>query len=126
MMHCLRAKSKHIADGGSIVNISSHQGSEGGPGCAACSTSKHAVLGLTKCAALDYGSRKIRVNAVAPAGTFGPLMSSVVGDNPPPFSNALKKYGTPEEVAYMIIWLLGSEGTHCSGELYRVDGGIFA
>ncbi|KAL1897467.1 hypothetical protein Sste5346_004205 [Sporothrix stenoceras] len=127
MMYSLRAELKHIKEGGSIVNIASNQGSAAGfAGCAAYTTSKHAVLGLTKSAARDYGTRGIRINAVAPGGTYGPLMSSVVGNSPPPATNALQKYGTPEEVASMIIWLLGSESTHSSGELFRVDGGLFA
>ncbi|OCK74495.1 NAD(P)-binding protein [Lepidopterella palustris CBS 459.81] len=126
VMYSLRAELRHLVDGGSIVNISSEQGSKGGPGCAAYSTSKHAVLGLTKCAAHDYGARGIRVNAVAPGGTYGPLMTAVAGDAPPPAANPLRKYGKPEEVAAMIAWLLGPESTHCSGELFRVDGGGFA
>lgn len=127
MMYSLRAELKHIKDGGSIVNIASNQGSAAGfSGCAAYTTSKHAVLGLTKSAARDYGSRGVRINAVAPGGTYGPLMSSVVGNSPPPATNALQKYGTPEEVANMIVWLLGPESTHSSGELFRVDGGLFA
>ncbi|CAK7200313.1 hypothetical protein SEUCBS139899_003004 [Sporothrix eucalyptigena] len=127
MLYSLRAELKHIVDGGSIVNISSNQGSAAGfPGCAAYTTSKHAVLGLTKSAARDYGSRGIRINAVGPGGTYGPLMHSVVGDSPPPATNALEKYAKPEEIAYMIVWLLGPESTHTSGELLRVDGGLFA
>ncbi|CAG9996246.1 unnamed protein product [Clonostachys byssicola] len=126
MMYSLRAELRHLSDGGSIVNISSNQGCRGGPGCAAYSTSKHAVIGLTKCAAHDYGARGIRVNTVAPGGTHGPLMKSVVGDVPPPSPNVLRKYAKPEEIASMIVWLLGPESTHCSGELFRVDGGDFA
>ncbi|TPX17902.1 uncharacterized protein E0L32_003003 [Thyridium curvatum] len=126
MMHCLRAELRHIQDGGSIVNIASNQGSRGAPGCAPYATSKHAVIGLTRCAAHDYGSRQIRVNVVAPGGTHGPLMKSVVGDKPPPPVSVLGKYAQPEEVASMITWLLGPESTHTSGEIFRVDGGEFA
>ncbi|KAF4454816.1 hypothetical protein FALBO_15755 [Fusarium albosuccineum] len=125
MMHSLRAELRHIQDGGSIVNISSNLGSKGGPGCAPYATSKHAVIGLTKCAAHDYGSRGIRVNAVSPGGTYGPLMTSVVGNNPPPPISVLGKYGQPEEVASLIAWLLGPESTHSSGGIFRVDGGEF-
>jgi NAD(P)-dependent dehydrogenase (short-subunit alcohol dehydrogenase family) len=125
-MHCLRAELRHLQDGGSIVNIASNQGSRGGPGCAPYATSKHAVIGLTRCAAHDYGSRQIRVNVVAPGGTHGPLMKSVVGDNPPPPVSVLGKYAQPEEVASMVSWLLGPESTHTSGEIFRVDGGEFA
>ena len=124
-MNCLRAELKHLVDGGSIVNISSMHGSKGEYGSSAYVTSKHAVMGLTKCAARDYGGRGIRVNTVAPGGTKTPLMTSVVGDTPPPATSALKRYGEPEEIAHLIIWLLGSESSFCSGELYRCDGGEF-
>ncbi|KAG5655239.1 hypothetical protein KAF25_001992 [Fusarium avenaceum] len=125
MMHCLRAELRHLQDGGSIVNISSNQGSKGAPGCAAYATSKHAVIGLSRCAAHDYGSRGIRVNVVSPGGTHGPLMKSVVGDSPPPPPSVMGKYGQPEEVASLIAWLLGPESTHSSGGIFRVDGGEF-
>ena len=53
-------------------------------------------------------------------------MSSVVEDNPPTIHLPLQKYATSEEVAYMIIWLLGPESIHSMGELFCVDSGHFA
>ncbi|KAF5601191.1 hypothetical protein FPCIR_2373 [Fusarium pseudocircinatum] len=125
MMHSLRAELRHMQPGGSIVNIASNLGSKGAPGCAPYATSKHAVIGLTMSAAHDYGSQGIRINVVSPGGTHGPLMRSVVGDKPPPPPSVLGKYGQPEEVALQIAWLLGPEGTHSSGSIFRVDGGEF-
>ncbi|GAB7356565.1 hypothetical protein MBLNU459_g7299t1 [Dothideomycetes sp. NU459] len=125
VMNCLRAELRHLADGGSIVNISSTQGMRGGPCSGAYSASKHAVIGLTRCAALDYGSRGIRVNAVAPGGTLTPLMAGVVGGTPPPAVAALGRYGEPEEVAGLISWLLGPESKWVTGEVYRINGGEF-
>jgi NAD(P)-dependent dehydrogenase (short-subunit alcohol dehydrogenase family) len=52
-------------------------------------------------------------------------MTAVVGDNPPPPTSVLGRYGKPEEVAYLIAWLLGPESQWITGELYRVDGGEF-
>jgi NAD(P)-dependent dehydrogenase (short-subunit alcohol dehydrogenase family) len=71
---------------------------------------------------MDQG---IRINVVSPGGTQGPLMKSVVGDNPPPALSVLGKYGQPEEVAFQIAWLLGPESTHSSASVFRVDGGEF-
>ena len=124
-MNCLRAELKHLVDGGSIVNISSTHGSKGDAGCSAYVTSKHAVIGLTKCAAKEYGARGIRVNTVAPGGTKTPLMTSVVGDAPPPATSALKRYGEPAEIGQLIAWLLCPESSFITGELYRCDGGEF-
>lgn len=123
MLNCLRAELKHIVDGGSVVNISSTQGSKGDAGCTAYTTSKHAVVGLTRCAAKDFGSRGIRVNAVAPGGTKTPLMKAMVGDNPPPATSVLGRYGEPEEIASAIAFLLGPESKWISGQVYHVDGG---
>ncbi len=124
-MNCLRAELRHIVDGGSIVNISSTQGSRGGAGCTAYVTSKHAVIGLTKCAARDFGSRGIRVNTVSPGSTMTPLLAAVVQGNLPPATSVLGRYGQPDEVAFLITWLLGPESKWVTGELYRVDGGEF-
>lgn len=119
----MRAELRHLVDGGSVVNTSSVQGTRGGAGCSAYVTSKHAVIGLTRCAARDYGSRGIRVNAVAPGATLTPLMTNVVGDDPPPPTSALQRYGQPEEIANLITWLLGPESKYVTGETYRIDGG---
>lgn len=124
-MNSMRAELRHLEDGGSIVNISSIHGTRGEAGCAAYSTSKHAVIGLTRCAARDYGSRGIRVNTVAPGSTLTPLLDAVVQGNPPPPTSVLGRFGQPEEIANLIVWLLGPESTFVTGELYRVDGGEF-
>ncbi|KAJ3541399.1 hypothetical protein NM208_g4629 [Fusarium decemcellulare] len=124
-MNCLRAQLRHIVDGGSIVNIASNLGTRGETRSSAYATSKHAVIGLTRCAARDYGSRGIRVNTVAPGPTKTPLFDGVVQGNPPPPASVLGKFAKPEEIAYSIAWLLGPESTHATGELFRIDGGEF-
>ncbi|KAM5352897.1 hypothetical protein ACJ41O_005619 [Fusarium nematophilum] len=124
-MNSLRAELRHLIDGGSIVNIASNLGSRGETRSSAYSTSKHAVIGLTRCAARDYGSRGIRVNTVAPGPTVTPLFDSVTQGNPPPPVSVLGRFGKPEEIAYSIVWLLGPESTHVTGELFRIDGGEF-
>jgi NAD(P)-dependent dehydrogenase (short-subunit alcohol dehydrogenase family) len=124
-MNSMRAELKHLADGGSIVNISSQDGSRGEARCSAYCTSKHAVIGLTRCAAREYGHRGIRVNTVGPGPTRTPLFDSVVQGNPPPATNALQRFGEPNDIAYAIAWLLGPESKFATGELFRVDGGEF-
>ncbi|KAF5023781.1 hypothetical protein F66182_4137 [Fusarium sp. NRRL 66182] len=124
-MNSLRAELRHLADGGSIVNISSNLGSRGEAGGSAYVTSKHALTGLTRCAAKDFAHRGIRVNTVAPGPTKTPLFHSQVKGNPPPPDAILGRFGEPDEVAYLIAWLLGPESTYVTGELYRIDGGEF-
>lgn len=64
--HCLRAQLGRVADGGSVVNLGSVAGLIGAPGWAAYAASKAGVVSLTKTAALEVGSRGVRVNAVCP------------------------------------------------------------
>lgn len=121
----MRAELRHLADGGSIVNVSSQHGSRGEARCSAYCTSKHAIMGLTRCAAREYGHRGIRVNTVGPGPTKTPLFDSVVQGEAPPAANFLGRYGEPDQIAYAIAWLLGPESKYTTGELFRIDGGEF-
>ncbi|KAF2209832.1 hypothetical protein CERZMDRAFT_113593 [Cercospora zeae-maydis SCOH1-5] len=125
VLNCLRAEMKVISEGGSVVNVSSEKGVRGGAKAGAYCTSKHAVIGMSKCAALEGGPRKVRVNVVAPGGTWTPLMRSVVGDVHPPAQNALQRHGEADEVANLIVWLLGDQSSFITGAVHHVDGGLF-
>jgi NAD(P)-dependent dehydrogenase (short-subunit alcohol dehydrogenase family) len=115
---------------GVIVNTSSAAGIEGQIGAAPYSAAKHGVIGLTKTAALEYGTRGIRVNAVCPGLILTPatepfmaipeVRSSFEG------AHALGRLGKPEEVVAAIMWLCSEGASFVTGHAMFVDGGVLA
>jgi NAD(P)-dependent dehydrogenase (short-subunit alcohol dehydrogenase family) len=121
----------HVRDGGAIVNVASVSGIAGYPMVAAYVASKHAVIGLTRTAALEGASRGIRVNAVCPGPIEGRMMSAAGGGAtlPPgedPFLRGLPlaRYGSPDEVADAIEFLLSPAAGYISGAAIAIDGGL--
>jgi NAD(P)-dependent dehydrogenase (short-subunit alcohol dehydrogenase family) len=122
--------------GGSIVITSSVAGIRGTPGVSAYITSKHAVIGLMRTAALEGAEHNIRVNTVNPSPIETRMMRSLEeGFAPGAAMHAkeriaatvpLRRYGTPEEVANLMLFLASDEGRYCTGGVYMVDGGISA
>lgn len=122
--------------GGSIVITSSVAGIRGTPGVSAYITSKHAVVGLMRTAALEGAEHNIRVNTVNPSPIETRMMRSLEeGFAPGSAMHAkeriaatvpLRRYGTPEEVANLMLFLASDEGRYCTGGVYMVDGGISA
>jgi len=122
--------------GGSIIITSSVASLRGGLGMSAYVASKHAVIGIMRCAAIECGRMGIRVNTVNP----GPIETVMVRSLESSFSpqdpargkkritagTALKRYGTPEEVARLMLFLAGDESQYCTGGIYMVDGGLTA
>ncbi|MDF5890331.1 SDR family oxidoreductase [Pseudomonas syringae pv. syringae] len=111
---------------GAIVNCSSLGGIVGLPGRAAYHGTKHGVLGLTKCAALDYAMRNIRVNAVCP-GTFDtPMVAGIDQNAIKQFmsSQPNRRMGRPEELAAAVLWLCSSAASFVLGAALSVDGGF--
>ncbi|KAI0137194.1 hypothetical protein BJ170DRAFT_648079 [Xylariales sp. AK1849] len=127
-MYCMRAQLRNIADGGSIVNVSSIHGLRGFAKHGAYDASKHGVIGLTKAAAQEFGAREIRVNSVAPGAIYTPLMQKNwdargrPSDAPFEEPTAFQRQGTADETANVICFLLGPESTFVSGSTYTVDG----
>ncbi|MBV7255922.1 SDR family oxidoreductase [Pacificimonas sp. WHA3] len=119
------------AAGGSIVNASSVAGLEAGAGLAPYTTSKHAVIGLTRTAAAEYAAQGIRVNSVHPGPIDSRMMSSLEGGLGPDFERSqmtaqipMGRYGRPEEVAELTAFLLSDAASYCNGGRYTADGGM--
>lgn len=114
--------------GGSIVNTSSVNALIYDTRLAAYSASKHAVTGLTRAAAAEYGERGIRVNAIAPSATRTPLYLEYVEANPEYVAklegaHALRRASEPVEQARAAMWLLSDDPSFVTGITMPVDGG---
>jgi NAD(P)-dependent dehydrogenase (short-subunit alcohol dehydrogenase family) len=116
--------------GGSIVNTSSIAGLVGEKMMAIYSATKHAVVGMTKTAALDYATLGIRINSVAPGGTRTGMFSAV--QDTPGFMDMIKaihpmgRAAEPAEVAAAAIFLLSPASSFMTGSTMVVDGGLTA
>jgi NAD(P)-dependent dehydrogenase (short-subunit alcohol dehydrogenase family) len=115
--------------GGAIVNMSSVAGVMGFPQNPIYIASKHAVLGLTKSAALEYAKSGIRINAVAPGGVETDMAKRVVGDDHQLLEtitsmHPIGRIAQSEEIANAVVWLLSDEASFILGHTLLVDGGI--
>jgi 3alpha(or 20beta)-hydroxysteroid dehydrogenase len=118
--------------GGAIVNISSTCGVEGAMGLVSYVASKHAIVGMTKTAALELGRVGIRVNAICPGGIDTPMGR---GDSEG-FENIdsqawfkalpLGRIGKPEEIAKLALFLASDDASYCTGSVFVADGGALA
>lgn len=117
--------------GGSIVNTASMAGIVGFPAQAPYVASKHGVIGLTKSAALEYGTQGIRVNAVCPGVIHTSMVDSVIEVIPDIIETLNKqapvgRIGQPQEVAECILWLCSDDASFVTGHALAVDGGYVA
>lgn len=119
--------------GGAIVNTASLAGLIGFPQHVAYSTSKHAVLGITRTAALEYARAGIRVNAVCPAFIETPMVHRLVATGDPRMSRErlasmqpMGRIGTPDEVAEAVVWLCSEAAAFITGIALPIDGGTTA
>jgi len=117
--------------GGAIVNVSSIAGMVGVAAMSAYVAAKHGIVGLTKTAALEYGTAGIRVNAVCPSAVRTPMMEQIIASMPEiakdmESNHPLGRIGEPREIAGSILWLCSDAASFVTGHAMAVDGGLLA
>ena len=134
----LKAAIPHIKRRGSgaIVMTSSIQGLAAMPGTTGYTTSKHAVVGMMKGAALELARHNIRVNAINPGFVATPMMDRIHRSSAPDAPESveaalsatvpLRRYARAEEIARLMLFLASSESAYCTGACYLADGGTLA
>ena len=131
---CMQAELRQMlrqSDGGAIVNVSSGAGLVPAPGQPHYTAAKHAVLGLTKQAAQEYGRNGIRVNAVLPGQTETEPMRAYLDAQPDGGERLLRRIpmgrmARPAEIAEAIAWLCSDASSYVSGDSLVVDGAQIA
>jgi NAD(P)-dependent dehydrogenase (short-subunit alcohol dehydrogenase family) len=112
---------------GSIVNISSTYGHQGGAGASIYAASKHAVEGITKSAALEGAVSGVRVNAVAPGPIDTGMLDRFTGNAQNKAALTAKvpmgRIGKPDEVARAIVFLASASASFVTGQIVTIDGG---
>lgn len=128
--HCMKAQIPAMLDtgGGAIVNTASGAGLVGFPGQAAYVAAKHGLIGLTKVAALDYGARGVRINAICPGTARTPMVDAAVRNDPTLESylqglHPIGRIAEPEEIAEAALWLCSGRSSFVLGHALAVDGG---
>ncbi len=117
--------------GGSIVNVSSVAGLVGVKAMPAYVAAKHGIVGLTKTAALDYGTSGIRVNSVCPSAVRTTMLEQIIAAMPElgadmDANHPLGRIGDTKEIARTILWLCSDEASFVTGHAMAVDGGFLA
>jgi NAD(P)-dependent dehydrogenase (short-subunit alcohol dehydrogenase family) len=118
---------------GSIVNIASIEGLEGTEGGSAYNASKGGVVALTKCMAIDYGRRGLRVNCICPGGVDTPMLRALVDPEGMEAyrdklheGHLLGRFGQPQEIAAAAAFLASEDASFVTGHALVVDGGFTA
>ncbi len=132
LKHVIRAMKQRRT--GAIVNTASVAGLVGSPGMGPYIASKHAVVGLTKTAALECAEWGIRVNAICPAPINTRMMRAIEEGAAPGRGQEMqkqyeaavpmKRYGEPHEVAQLVLFLASDQASYITGAAYPIDGGM--
>jgi len=134
MWNCMRFEIPQMLKQGkgAIVNMSSVAGLAGFENLSAYAASKHAILGLTRSAALEYATKGIRINAVCPGVIQTPMVDRLLKAGGEETRREfiemepVKRFGRPEEVAEAMVWLSSDAASFITGAALPVDGGITA
>ncbi|GAA3884225.1 SDR family oxidoreductase [Leifsonia kafniensis] len=128
VFYCMRAEIPVMVaqGGGVIVNTASASGLIGGYGLGAYTAAKHGVIGLTRAAALDYGERNIRINAVCPGPIDTPFISGLPTEQLDrlTLNSGMVRLGQAEEIAQAVLWLCSPGASFVTGHPMAVDGGV--
>ncbi|MEU8589154.1 SDR family oxidoreductase [Streptomyces sp. NPDC048664] len=135
----IKAVAPRMSDGGTIVNTASYTALTGMAAVGAYAATKHAILGLTRVAALELAGRRIRVNAICPGAVDTPMSNPARLDaeaDPRETSRALDelyrrlvplgRIGGPEEVARLALFLTSDDSSYITGQPFVIDGGWLA
>lgn len=126
--YCSQAVAHHMPENGAIVHISSYAGVVARPLCAGYAAAKAGLIHLTKCLALEWGERNIRVNAIAPGYIDTPMSAWMHGDDKAwrwfTSRAPLARLGQPEEIAGAVSFLLSPKARYITGETITIDGGF--
>ena len=127
--NCMRYEIRQMLrqGGGAIVNTSSQGGVTGFPRQAAYIACKHAVIGLTRTAAIDYAAQGIRINAVCPGVIRTPMAEELLRRNPDLEQELVRdipagRMGRPDEIAHAVLWLCSDDASFVDGHALLVDG----
>jgi NAD(P)-dependent dehydrogenase (short-subunit alcohol dehydrogenase family) len=115
--------------GGTILNVSSMAGLGAAPKLSAYSAAKHAVIGLTKTAAVEYARKNIRINAVCPFFTLTAMVKDMADEESQGFLSRgapMNRLGEPDEIVTVMLMMLSPENTYMTGQCIAVDGGFSA
>jgi NAD(P)-dependent dehydrogenase (short-subunit alcohol dehydrogenase family) len=130
---CMKFQLPHLLaqGGGVIVNIASVAGLLAVPGNVAYAASKHAVIGITKTAAIEYASKNIRVNAICPSFHDTAMVQDSIMQEPEYGQrlvqmNPMRRLGRPQETTDLILFLCSDKASFINGQAIAVDGGLTA
>jgi len=132
LFYCMQAVLPHFLSkkSGNIVNLASVAGLNGFAGHIGYSASKHAVVGMTRSAAVEYAKHGIRINAVCPSFTLTPMLETAMVNDDTNYLDALqnaipmKRFGKPEEIADAIVYAASSASSFMTGHTLVLDGGL--